>query len=89
MRFGDPQAFYFLLCVPIFALFFWWAFRRKRKALYAFGAPELMDKLAFGCQSHAAGYKVRADVCRVCFFNSGTGATAVWHRIGVDSSQGR
>ncbi|MCY3869998.1 MAG: VWA domain-containing protein [Gemmatimonadetes bacterium] len=57
MRFGDPQAFYFLLCVPIFALFFWWAFRRKRRALYAFGAPELMNKLASGVSHMRQGIK--------------------------------
>lgn len=57
MRFGDPQAFYLLLCVPVFALFYWWAFRRKRKALYAFGAPELVDKLASGVSRMRQGIK--------------------------------
>ncbi len=57
MQFGDPQAFYLLLVVPIFALFYGWAFRRKRKALYAFGAPALMNKLASGVSRIRQGIK--------------------------------
>ena len=57
MRFGDPQAFWFLLCVPVFALFLWWAFRRKRLALALFGSAELMDKLASGVSRIRQGVK--------------------------------
>ncbi len=57
MRFGDLQAFYFLIGVPVFALFYWWAFWRKRKALHAFGAPALMDKLASGVSRVRQGIK--------------------------------
>jgi len=57
MRFGDPQAFWFLVCVPVFALFYWWAFRRKRRALSAFGSPELMEKLASGVSRVRQGVK--------------------------------
>lgn len=46
MRFGDPQAFYLLFLVPVLAIFYVWAFRRRRRALHAFGSPALMEKLA-------------------------------------------
>ncbi len=45
MRFGDVQAFWFLLSVPAAILFFVVAFRKKRRALSRFGSPELMRKL--------------------------------------------
>ena len=45
MRFGDPMAFWFLLFVPFLILFYWWGFRRKKRALAAFGSPELVEKL--------------------------------------------
>ena len=45
MRFGNVQAFWFLLSVPAAVLFFVIAFRKKRRALARFGSPELMRKL--------------------------------------------
>ncbi|MBT5830657.1 MAG: VWA domain-containing protein [Candidatus Latescibacteria bacterium] len=46
MRFGDPFAFWFLIFVPALALVYWWGFRRKKRALAAFGNPSLVTKLA-------------------------------------------
>lgn len=57
MRFGDPQTFWLLFSVPVFAFFYWWAFRRKRRALLAFGSPELMQKLASGASRTRQGVK--------------------------------
>jgi Ca-activated chloride channel homolog len=45
MRFGDPQAFWYLLIVPACLLLFLWSFRKKRRALDAFGSPAIMAKL--------------------------------------------
>ena len=45
MRFGDAQAFWFLLMVPLCILFYIRAFRRRRRALADFGSPALMVKL--------------------------------------------
>lgn len=45
MRFEEPFAFWFLTFVPILLLFYWWGFRRKKRALEAFGNPELVAKL--------------------------------------------
>lgn len=45
MRFGDPQAFWLLLLVPLSALFYFWAFRKKRRALADFAHPALLEKL--------------------------------------------
>ncbi|MDE2998055.1 MAG: VWA domain-containing protein [Gemmatimonadota bacterium] len=45
MRFGDVQAFWFLLAVPAAILLFAVAFRKRRRALARFGRPELMRKL--------------------------------------------
>ncbi len=45
MRFGDVQAFWYLLSVPAAVLFFAVAYRKKRRALARFGSPELMRKL--------------------------------------------
>ena len=45
MRFGDVQAFWFLLSVPAAVLFFVIAYRKKRRALARFGSQDLMRKL--------------------------------------------
>jgi Ca-activated chloride channel family protein len=45
MRFGDPLVFWFLVFVPLLVLFYGWGFRRKKRALAAFGNPALVAKL--------------------------------------------
>lgn len=45
MRFGNPQAFWYLLALPAFAGLYVWSFRARRVALERFGAPALMQKL--------------------------------------------
>ena len=90
MRFSDPQAFYVLIGVPVFALFYWWAFRRKRKALHAFGTPALMDKLASGVSRVRQGIKAALMCVGVAFLvlalvqpQFGTKLEVI-HRKGVD-----
>ena len=46
MRFGEPFAFWFLIFLPVLVLFYVWGFRRKKRALVAFGNPVLVAKLA-------------------------------------------
>jgi Ca-activated chloride channel family protein len=57
MRFGDLQTFWLLLGVPFFVLFYWWAFRAKRRALSSFGSSELMRKLTSGASRARQGVK--------------------------------
>lgn len=45
MRFADPHYFYLLLLLPVFALFYGWAFRKKQQTLGRFGNPDLVRKL--------------------------------------------
>ena len=45
MRFGNLQALWFLLLIPLATVFYFWAFRKKRGALTGFGGSDLMGKL--------------------------------------------
>lgn len=45
MRFAEPEYFYLLFLIPVFAAFYWWAFRKKRQALGRFGDLDLVRKL--------------------------------------------
>jgi Ca-activated chloride channel family protein len=45
MQFGDPQVFWLLLLLPVLSVFYFWAFRKKKRALETFGSPALMKKL--------------------------------------------
>lgn len=69
MQFGDPQAFYLLLLVPALALFYAWAFRRKRRALHAFGSPALMEKLASAVSRVRQGIKAGLIVAGFLFLS--------------------
>ena len=45
MRFGNSEAFWYLLLIPLFVLLYAWSFNARGKALARFGAPDLMRKL--------------------------------------------
>lgn len=67
MRFGDAQAFWFLLVVPAAILFFAVAFRKKRRALTRFGSPELMRKLTAATSWKRQWAKAALTVCGLVF----------------------
>jgi len=48
LRFANYQFLQFLWLIPVLGLFYWYVFYRKKKALYRFGSPELMEKLTSG-----------------------------------------
>lgn len=90
MRFGDPQAFYLLLLVPAMALFYAWTFRRKRRALHAFGSPALVEKLSSAVSRARQGIKAGLVVAGFLFValalvqpQFGTQLEMV-HRRGID-----
>lgn len=45
MRFGNPDAFWYLLALPALAGLYVWSFRARNEALERFGAPTLVQKL--------------------------------------------
>jgi Ca-activated chloride channel homolog len=45
MQFGNPEILYFLWAVPGLALFFFWSWRRKQKALLEFAESSLLKHL--------------------------------------------
>lgn len=57
MRFGDPDAFWLLMLVPALTAFFVWSFRSRKRALFAFGHPELMRKLTSATSRLRQGVK--------------------------------
>ena len=90
MRFGDPQAFWFLLLAPLCLVFYFWAFRRKRRALAAFGNPALMEKLTSATSWVRQGVKAALMVAGFFFLvlalvrpQFGT-KLELLHRRGVD-----
>jgi len=67
MRFGDPQAFWFLLLIPAAAAFYMWSFRKRRRALAGFGSPELMEKLTSATSWVRQSTKAALIVAGLCF----------------------
>jgi Ca-activated chloride channel family protein len=57
MRFAEPQYFYLLFLLPLFAAFYWWAFRKKRQALARFGNLDLVRKLMAATSSGRQVFK--------------------------------
>jgi Ca-activated chloride channel homolog len=45
MRFEHPQILNLLFALPLLGLFFWWAFRRKRRLLERFANVRVIDRL--------------------------------------------
>ena len=45
IRFVNIQFFQLFWLIPLLAVFFWYAFRKKNEAILRFGSPELMEKL--------------------------------------------
>ena len=90
MRFGDPLAFWLLLLFPVGVTFYIWAFRKKRRALSAFGNPALMEKLTSATSRVRQGIKAALMVVGFCLLTLalvqpqfGTRLELV-HRRGVD-----
>lgn len=90
MRFGDPQAFWYVLAVPACVLFYLWAFRRKRRALNAFGNAALMAKLTSATSRARQAVKAGLVACALLFLvlalvqpQFGT-RLELLHRRGVD-----
>lgn len=48
MQFADPEAFYWLLLLPILVGFFVWAQRRRRRVIEKLGDPTLVERLSLG-----------------------------------------
>jgi Ca-activated chloride channel family protein len=46
MHFGEPQAFWFLLAIPLWIAFFIWAYQQKQKALEILIAKSLHSRIA-------------------------------------------
>jgi Ca-activated chloride channel family protein len=67
MRFGDPQAFWLLLLVPLLTLFLLRSFRSRRRALSAFGSPQLIRKLTSATSRVRQGIKSGLVVSGVLF----------------------
>lgn len=57
MRFAEPQYFYLLFLIPVFAAFYGWAFRKKRQALSRFGELGLVRKLMAATSSGRQVFK--------------------------------
>jgi Ca-activated chloride channel family protein len=57
MRFAEPQYFYLLFLLPAFAVFYGWAFRKKRQALARFGNLDLVRKLMAATSSGRQVFK--------------------------------
>ena len=58
MRFGSPEAFWYLLLLPVLFGLFVWSYRRRRMALERFGAQELVDKLTVATSRPRQAVKV-------------------------------
>ena len=90
MRFGDPQAFWLFVLLPLGILFYVWAFRKKRRALSAFGTEAMMAKLTSATSRVRQGIKGAMMVIGFAFLTLalvqpqfGTRLELV-HRRGVD-----
>ena len=90
MRFGDSLAFWLLLALPLWVCFYIWAFRKKHRALMAFGSPALMEKLTSATSWVRQGVKAALIVTGFFFLilalvrpQFGTKLELV-HRRGVD-----
>lgn len=57
MRFAEPQYFYLLFLLPAFAVFYGWAFRKRRQALARFGSLDLVRKLMAATSSGRQVFK--------------------------------
>ncbi|MFC1556354.1 VWA domain-containing protein [candidate division KSB1 bacterium] len=63
LRFGQQQYIQFLWLIPVLAVFYWYAFYKKKQGLQKFGSPELMQKLTFGTSRARQKGKAAVLVC--------------------------
>ncbi len=66
-RFGLEQILILYLLVPLLGLFFWYAFRQRKKALHRFGHSGLVRKLACTVSRRGQGWKVVLTLSAVAF----------------------
>lgn len=57
MQFGKPDYFWWLLFLPALLLFYWVAFRNRRKALFRFTGPVLASRLLVAASPFKRGLK--------------------------------
>ncbi len=69
MRFGDPQAFWLLLLVPLLVVFTIWAHHRKRRALAIFGRPAMVAKLTSATSRARQGIKAALAIGGFAFLS--------------------
>jgi len=67
MQFGHPTSFWMLALAPVLTLFFFWAYRARRRSLERFAAPPLCDKLAASISATARRWKAVLLVGTVFF----------------------
>ena len=90
MRFGNLDAFWFLVMVPLGIIFYVWAFHRKQRRLGEFGNPKLMEKLTSATSWARQGSKAATIITGIFFLVLALGQPQfgtkleLLHRRGVD-----
>ncbi len=90
MRFGNLDAFWFLVMVPLGIIFYVWAFHRKQRRLGEFGNPKLMEKLTSATSWARQGSKAAMIITGIFFLVLALGQPQfgtkleLLHRRGVD-----
>ena len=90
MRFGNLDAFWFLVMVPLGIVFYFWAFHRKQRKLGEFGNPKLMEKLTSATSWARQGSKAAMIITGFFFLVLALGQPQfgtkleLLHRRGVD-----
>jgi len=90
MRFGNLDAFWFLVMVPLGIIFYVWAFHRKQRRLGEFGNPKLMEKLTSATSWVRQGGKAATIITGIFFLVLALGQPQfgtkleLLHRRGVD-----
>ncbi len=90
MRFGNLQAFWFLLSVPLGLAFYFWAFHRKRRTMDRFGNPMLVARLTSVTSFARQGGKAAMILTGIFFLVLSLGQPQfgtkleLLHRRGVD-----
>ena len=67
MHFGEPAYFHCLWLIPALIIFYVWAFRRKKRALFLFGGTELIDKLAASRSRRNQIWKIILSILGIFF----------------------
>jgi len=69
LRFADREFLRLLWLAPLLALFFWYAFYRKKRAISRFGSSELMAKLTAGTSARRQKFKAALLILAVVFLS--------------------